>query len=132
MLVSLASGVSTKMSLFFQTSFNIPFSRSADIRDIRAKNMTNHVVPCRDNRLHIKVAGEESDNPVWNDLTVIDQDASEVANYSRIVPNFKARTNCYLVTPTSNNLIQSVQIGCFFESQELALQGEGKHCGLVS
>ncbi len=103
MLVSFASGVSTKISLFFHTSVRMPwFSTSEGIYQLKPR--TYHIVPGRHDGFHIKIAREECDDAIRDNFTVFDQDASKIADYSWIISHFETGADGDLVASTRDNL----------------------------
>ena len=107
MLVSFASGVSTKISLCFQTSFKIPYFEPKVHNKYplgTGKSVCYHVVPSGHYRLHIKITREEGDDTIRYDLAVLDQNAPKISHYSRVVSDFEPRADSYLIAPPCYDL----------------------------
>lgn len=112
MLVSFASGVSTKMSLYFHTSSRMPWLGRLARRGVsKEADRPHHIVPCGDNGLHIKITWEERHNAVWNDFAVFDQNTPEIPHDGRVVSDFKLRANSHLIAPTRDYLHHSSALG---------------------
>jgi len=63
-----------------------------------------HIVPCRDDRLHVQIAWKECHNAVGHNLAVFNKYASKVANYSWIISDFEPGTDSNLIASSSNDL----------------------------
>jgi hypothetical protein len=70
----------------------------------RRVDRTNHIIPCGNDRFHVKIAGKKCNDPVWNNLAILDQDTAKIANNRRVVSDFKAGADSDLITATSDNL----------------------------
>jgi len=66
--------------------------------------MAYHIIPCRDDRLHVQITWEECYNAVRHNLTIFNKYASEVANHRWIIPDFEPGTDGNLVASSSNYL----------------------------
>jgi hypothetical protein len=66
--------------------------------------MTYHVVPSRNDRLHVQVAREKGHNAIGNNLAIFNKNASKVADHGWIISDFESGTNCNLVTSSGNDL----------------------------
>ena len=69
---------------------------------------TYHVVPCRNNGLHIEIAREECDDAIGHNLTVLHQNASKIPNNGGVVSYLEARADGNLITAPSYDLISYV------------------------
>jgi len=108
MLVSFASGVSTKISLFFHTSFKIPCKTYH--QDVgTGAGPTYHVIPCCHNGLHVKIAGEEGNDAIRHDFTVLDENTSKIPDDGWVIPDLETRAYSDLVAPPSNDLHTSYE-----------------------
>ena len=65
---------------------------------------THHIVPRGDNALHIQIAWEERDDPIWYNLAIFNEDASEIADNGRVVPDFEPGADGDLVATAGNDL----------------------------
>lgn len=109
MLVSFASGVSTKISLFFHTSFRIPCNTSH--QDVHPGiQATYHVIPCCHNRLHVKITGEEGNDAIRNNFTVLNKDTAKIPDNGWIIPDLETRTYSDLIATASNDLHPSYAV----------------------
>lgn len=68
---------------------------------------THHIIPSRDDRLHIQIRREESDQSVGNGFAHIDQDTSEVPHDGGVVSHFESGTDGDLVTASCDDLQRS-------------------------
>ena len=71
---------------------------------------TNHIVPCGDNRFHVKITGEKGNNSVWNNLAILDQDTAKIADHCRVVSDFEAGADSDLIAAAGNDLCQLRQV----------------------
>jgi hypothetical protein len=126
MLVSAASGVSTKMSLCFQTSFKIPYkdrrrpnqpnqpisSVSPSLQPLkkrgegrrRERGRTNHIVPSRNDALHVEITREERDDSIGNALRVLYEDGAKVSHDGGVVSDFEPGGDGDLVRASGDDL----------------------------
>ena len=65
---------------------------------------TNHIIPSCHDALHIKIAWEERDDPIWYNLAIFNEDASEIADNGRVVPDFEPGADRHLVTTSRDDL----------------------------
>ena len=63
-----------------------------------------HVIPRRDDALHVQIAGEEGHDAVRHDLAVFNEDASKVPYHRGVVSDLEPRADGHLVTATRNDL----------------------------
>jgi hypothetical protein len=94
------------MSLFFQTSFRIPYIIRLSKHCHLTLTDTHHVIPSGDNGLHVEVTGEERDDAIGHDLAVLDKDRAKVAHNGRVVAYLEPRADSYLVAAASYYLFQ--------------------------
>ena len=73
---------------------------------IRPGRVTNayHVIPGRNNGLHVEIAREERNDPIRYDLAIFHQDASEIPNNGWVVSYLEARADGNLITASSYDL----------------------------
>jgi hypothetical protein len=71
---------------------------------VQSFQMAYHIIPCRDDRLHVQIAWEECYNAIRHNLTVFNKYASKVANHGWIIPDFKPGTDSNLVASSSDYL----------------------------
>lgn len=95
---------------FHKDQFVLPDFVQNALHTVRLKKgqrwRTHHIVPSGNNTLHVQITGKECHYSVWDNLAVFYEDATEVADHCRIVPDFEARANRDLITSTSNDLLQ--------------------------
>ena len=65
---------------------------------------TYHIIPRSHYTLHIQITWEESDDAIWDDLAVFDEDATKVTYNRWIVPDFEPGADGHLVAPSCDNL----------------------------
>jgi hypothetical protein len=53
------------------------------------REFTHHIIPSGDNRLHVQVRREESNQPIRNGLAHVDQDTSEIPHDSRVISDLE-------------------------------------------
>jgi hypothetical protein len=63
-----------------------------------------HVIPGRNDGLHVEVAWEKRDDPIRYNLAVFHQDTSKIPNYGWVIPHLEARANGNLITASGNDL----------------------------
>ena len=63
-----------------------------------------HVIPRRDDALHVQIAGEEGDDAVRHDLAVLNEDTAKVTYHRRVVSNLETGANRDLVAPSCDDL----------------------------
>ena len=69
-----------------------------------------HVIPRRDDALHVQIAGEESHDAVRHDLAVFDEDAAEIAHDGRVVSDLEPGADRDLVATTGDDLSDRIGV----------------------
>lgn len=70
----------------------------SSLTDTMLKIVTaHHLVPGSDDALHVEITRKESNDPIRNDLAVLDEDRAKVTNDRRFVSDFEARRDWHLV-----------------------------------
>jgi len=130
MLVSLASGVSTKISLCFQTSFKMPCLEAIGYIGMMVGRSTNayHVVPGRNDGLHVEIAREECNNAIRHNLAIFHQDSSKISDNGWVVSYFKARADGDLITASGYDLLSRDQMPLGEERLSCDARVVGRHC----
>jgi hypothetical protein len=131
MLVSLASGVSTKISLCFHTSFKMPCREQMGYIATRLVWSTNahHFVPGRNDGLHVEVAREERDDAVRYNFAIFHQDTSKIPDNRWVVSYLKARADGDLIAASGYNLLSRGQVNALRgERLSCDARGVGTHC----
>ena len=64
----------------------------------------DHVIPGRNNGLHVEVAREECNDPIRYNLAIFHQDTPKVPNHSWIVSYLEARADGNLITASGYDL----------------------------
>lgn len=114
MAVSLASGVSTKISLCFQTSSRMPCKNKKREgqrqpwprpRLIDERRTMHHVVPSGDDALHVQITWEEGNDAIRNSLRVLDEDRAKVSDDGRVVSNLEPGRDGDLIRTSGNDLL---------------------------
>ena len=131
MLVSLASGVSTKMSLCFHTSFKMPCREAMGYIAIRLVRSTNayHFIPGRNDGFHVEVAREERNDAVRYNFAIFHQDTPEIPNNRWVVSYLKSRANSDLIAASGYDLLSYGQVNALrAERSSCDARGVGRHC----
>jgi hypothetical protein len=63
-----------------------------------------HVIPCRNNGLHVEVAREECNDPVGYNLAIFHQDTSKIPNNGWVISYLEARADGNLITTSGYDL----------------------------
>lgn len=66
--------------------------------------ITYHIIPHRDNGLHVKITWEEADNSIWNSLCKLNHDLTKVSHYCRIISDFKFTADSDLIRASRYDL----------------------------
>jgi len=64
-----------------------------------------HVVPGRDDGLHVEIAWEECNDAIRHNLAIFHQDSSKISNDGWVVSYFKARADGDLITASGYDLL---------------------------
>lgn len=64
---------------------------------------THHIVPGRDDRLHVEITRKESNDPIGHSLAHVDQNTPKISHYSGVVPHFESRRDRYLIRTTRDD-----------------------------
>ena len=70
----------------------------------------HHVVPRRDDALHIQITGEERDDTVRHYFAVLDEDAAEIAHDGRVVSDLEPGADRDLVATTGDDLSDRIGV----------------------
>jgi hypothetical protein len=57
----------------------------------------HHVVPRSNDRLHIQIAGKESNNTIGDNLAILDQNTTKIPDYAWIVADLKSTADRNLI-----------------------------------
>jgi len=63
-----------------------------------------HVVPCRNDGLHVKVAWEKCDHPIGYNFAIFHQDTSKIPHNGWVVTDLEARADRNLITASGYDL----------------------------
>jgi len=64
-----------------------------------------HVIPGRNDGLHVEVAREERNDTIRYNLAIFHQDSSKISNNGRVVSYFEARADGDLITASGYDLL---------------------------
>ena len=69
-----------------------------------------HVVPGRNDGLHVEIAREERNDAIRYNLAIFHQDTSKIPNNGWVVSYFKARADGDLITASGYDLLSHDQV----------------------
>jgi hypothetical protein len=72
--------------------------------------MIDHVVPRCYNRLHVEITRKKCNHTIRDDFAIFNQDAPEVPDDRRVIPNLKLRAYRHLIAASRNHLFSLVQL----------------------